>query len=77
VTFLAIRVEGGRYQVYRTTNGIDRTDLGLAWTTPKAAITYLDTLEERYEVSPLRAPSGDPAVPPLAGSPLGPLTGSK
>jgi hypothetical protein len=71
VTFLGIRVEGGRYQVYRTTNGIDRTDLGLAWTTPKAAITYLATL------SPLRVPSGDPAVPPLAGSPLGPLTGSK
>lgn len=67
MTFLAIAYEDG-YRVYRTTDGRDRHYLGPTWKTPKAARTYLDTLEERHHISPVRASDEDPVVPPLTGS---------
>lgn len=42
-----IRVtDDGRHQVYVTTNGIDRVDVGPSWKTPREAIDYSDTLSD-------------------------------
>jgi hypothetical protein len=43
-----------RYQVYVTTNGIDRRDIGPAWPTPREAIRYADRIADAQGVSPLR-----------------------
>ncbi len=49
---------GTGYRVYRTENGIDRTDVGPVWPTPKEASHYAGLIREPY-VSPLRQDSGD------------------
>jgi hypothetical protein len=43
-----------RFQVYATTNGTDRRDVGPAWETPRDAIAYADKLADVPDVSPLR-----------------------
>lgn len=63
MSFLAITVVGGKYQVYSTTDGRDRHYIGPTWPTPKSAATYIDTLEGRNTVSPLRAPVESSALP--------------
>ncbi len=50
---------GTGYRVYRTENGIDRTDVGPVWPTPKEASHYAALIREPY-VSPLRDSGDDP-----------------
>lgn len=40
-----IRVVDGKHQVYFTTNGIDRRDIGPRWETPREAIDYSEQVD--------------------------------
>jgi hypothetical protein len=56
----------GRYQVYRTLTGIDRTNVGPRWSTPAEANRYADRLAAMPDVSPVRSGSDGQGPAPLA-----------
>jgi hypothetical protein len=61
-----VTVQDGRYQVYRTPDGIRRETVGPDWATPRGAIVYAATLDGDSGVSPLRVPVVPSAARPVA-----------
>lgn len=72
-TYMVRVTDDLKYQVYLTTNGIDRRDVGPVHERPRAAVRYADNLERGMPVTqPLRAPAEPPGgLPPLAIRRLG------